>query len=81
MRRTPDTIRIFGDWTPERWLRRMRPSDLRLDGGGDRRCARYGRWPGQRTGVIGDWLIEPVRLCPGCHQRVEFMLARRDGHR
>jgi hypothetical protein len=35
-----------------------------------------GGWPDQNTGVSGDWLIEPLRLCPGCHERVEFLRVR-----
>jgi hypothetical protein len=54
MRRTPETIRAFGDWVSARWLRHIRPSDMRLEAAEDKRCARCGGWPDQNTGITGD---------------------------
>ena len=79
MRRRPATaatIRIFGNWTPPRCLRRVKPSDMKLTAEQDSRCARCGVWPDQNVGVTGDWLIAPTRLCPSCHARVEFNAVR-----
>lgn len=62
---------------PSRWLRRTPPSAVKHLSDPAWRCARCGRWPDQRTGITGDWLIEPVMLCPGCHERVMFKIKGR----
>jgi hypothetical protein len=69
--------RLPAHWRPARWLWRMRASDLKAAEAEDSRCVRCGRWPDQNTGVRGDWLIQPLTLCPGCHQRVEWRLQSR----
>jgi hypothetical protein len=63
-------------WRPDGWLRRIRPSAAKRVHRTAPRCSRCGIWGDQATGVSGDWLIVPVCLCPGCHQRVMSMLAR-----
>jgi hypothetical protein len=57
----------------------MEPSAMKHRRADDLRCARCGRWPDQPIGVSADWLREPVPLCGGCWQRVEYA-ARRLGH-
>ena len=70
-RRSPSTW-PFGDWKPRRWIRRMKHSNMSGSEAEDWRCLRCGRWPDQNTGVSGDWLMSPFRLCIGCLERVEY---------
>jgi hypothetical protein len=75
MKRTPATTRIFGDWNPGIWVP-QEPSEMKHDAREDLRCSRCGVWPDQYTGIRGDWLISPMRLCPGCYDRIEFRSVR-----
>jgi hypothetical protein len=54
----------------------MRPSNMKWTETKAIRCVRCGRWPDQHTGVGGDWLVQPARLCPGCHERMVFKAVR-----
>jgi len=63
------------------WLRRTRASTMKTTEPEDKRCLRCGRWPDQRTGVLGDWLALPYSLCPGCIERVDFDVLWRDPQR
>jgi hypothetical protein len=69
---TSATREQFGDWIPGRWRTRMRPSDMKFSGGRERRYRRCARWPDQEIGIGGDRVVEPIRVCPGCWERMRF---------
>jgi hypothetical protein len=80
MYRTSRTRAVYGEWAPGRWLRRIKPSNMKFEYPEDLRCVRCGVWPDQSTGNRArwdDWFEDDwFRLCPGCYERVMFAAVR-----
>jgi len=55
----------------------MQPSSMKLTDSQALRCRRCGRWPDQSIGIRGDWICDPVKLCPGCYERMVFKAVHR----